>query len=231
MEHPSPVPATLLGRDAPTGRDIDPDRAPDGRSTSMGPRRSGRDWVVDVTAFVLTLGIGLVGFGVELLKPVPLPAGVLAVDLVLGVAACLALWTRRRWPVGLAVVLAVAAAFSAVAGGAALFALFTVAVHRRWPTVAAVSAVNAVSVVCYELIRPDPDLPFVVVVAIVLLLTGGVVAWGMSSAPVASSCCRCATERCAPRQSRSSGENRRGRPSGPGWRGRCMTFWDTASRC
>ncbi len=33
------------------------------------------------------------------------PDGVVLIDSLIGAAACCALWTRRRWPVGLAVTL------------------------------------------------------------------------------------------------------------------------------
>src|SRR3712207_9009768 len=52
-------------------------------------------------------------------------------DLVVGLAACGALWVRRRWPVGVAVVTMAAGVFSGMSSGAGIVALFSLAVHRR----------------------------------------------------------------------------------------------------
>ena len=58
------------------------------------------------------------------------PEWLVALDLLCGAAGLAALWVRRRWPVGLAVALAIVGAFTTAAGGAAVVALFTCAVHR-----------------------------------------------------------------------------------------------------
>jgi len=60
-----------------------------------------------------------------------------------------------------------------------MIALFTVAVHRRWRDVGAVWALYAVGVATFYLMRPEPNLPFVAVVALCLVVTAAVVAWGM----------------------------------------------------
>ena len=64
--------------------------------------------------------------------------------MLLGLLGCVALWWRRRWPVGVALLLAAIGSFSDTSGIAVLIALFTVAVHRRWPAVLVVSAANLV---------------------------------------------------------------------------------------
>ena len=53
-----------------------------------------------------------------------------AIDIVLTTALCLALWVRRRWPVGLAVAALPVALFSTPSGIAILIILLTVVVHR-----------------------------------------------------------------------------------------------------
>ena len=70
-------------------------------------------------------------------------------------------------------------AFSDFVAVASLIALFTVAVHRRWPTVLAVSLFNVATLGLYTVIRPVGDLPIAVFWLMCLLLTTAVVAWGM----------------------------------------------------
>ena len=69
-----------------------------------------------------------------------LPTVPVAVDAALGVLASLGLWLRRRWPVGLAVIVGLFAIYSVSASAVALIALFTVAVHRRLLTAVLVAA-------------------------------------------------------------------------------------------
>ncbi|MGY1840613.1 MULTISPECIES: sensor histidine kinase [unclassified Modestobacter] len=177
LEHPSLVPAQLLA--APGAA---PDRSPDtssGTGRHRRVRRSVRDWVVDLTVFVVSVLAGLVLLGSALSRPVPPPDDLLLADLVLGSVGCAALWLRRRWPVGVAIFLALLASFSDMSAAACLFALFTVAVHRRWPTVAAVTVVSLASFAVYVTVRPDPELPAWVFGLLGTVLTAATVAWGM----------------------------------------------------
>jgi signal transduction histidine kinase len=169
VDHPSLVPAQLLAA---------ADLAPVAGETAGRVRRSVRDWVVDVVAFLLAVCTGLVAVGLGAESATP-PDGLLAADLSLGLLGCVALWWRRRWPVAIALGLAVLGTFSDMAGGAVLFALFTVAVHRRWPTVLVVSAANVVSFAVYITVRPVAGVPTWIFAVIGLVLTAAVVAWGM----------------------------------------------------
>jgi signal transduction histidine kinase len=141
-------------------------------------RRSRRDVVVDVLAVVVALVVGALSVEVEWSRPEPLPDGLLLLDAVVGGAGCFAVWFRRRWPVMLAVGLCVLAAFSAMVGGAALVLLFTVAVHRRWPAVAALAVLTVSSSAVYYLLRPDPTLPLPAMLVTGATLTVAIVAWG-----------------------------------------------------
>jgi signal transduction histidine kinase len=69
------------------------------------------------------------------------------VTVVLGVASCAALPLRRRWPVGLAVVLIPSVVLSAATMGATAVALLSVAIYRPRRVTAAVAALHAVTVV------------------------------------------------------------------------------------
>jgi signal transduction histidine kinase len=176
VDHPSLVPAQLLA-------DLDadcPDPTADGAAASpRRVRRSVRDWVVDVGVFLFALGFGAIAVAVALSAPTPPPDPLVVVDVVCGTLGCLALWLRRRWPVGAALGLVVVGTFSDLAGAAVLIALFTVAVHRRWPTVLAVSLANLAGFGAYVLVRPVVGMPPWVFSALGVALTAAVVAWGM----------------------------------------------------
>ncbi|MDT0277061.1 sensor histidine kinase [Blastococcus goldschmidtiae] len=171
VDHPSLVPALLLADSLSPGADDDGERRP--------VRRSVRDWLVDVAVFLVAVGLGLLLLFESSARPQPPSDGVLVADLVLGLIGCLLLWGRRRRPVAVAAVLALVGAFSATSGVAVLIALFTVAVHRTWRTVLVLGAVNLVAFVVYDQLRPDPDLPRLLTLALGAVLTAAVVAWGM----------------------------------------------------
>ncbi|MGH3796250.1 MAG: sensor histidine kinase [Pseudonocardiaceae bacterium] len=135
-DHPWLLPALLhdeLDADASTGR----------------IRRTTRDWIVDVSFVLGSAGLAaLTWFGEYVAHP-PTPSGLLLVDLVLAVLAPPSLWLRRRWPVGLAVVLVALSTFSQPVTAAAGIAVATVAVHRR----SAVAVAAGGSIVGAALIR------------------------------------------------------------------------------
>lgn len=169
VDLPSLVPAHLLA-EADQAWDRDPER---------GPRRTVRDWAVDVTCFLLAVLTGLIVVSDGTGQTVATPSPLMAVDVAVGSLACLALWWRRRWPVGLALALAPIALFSHMVSGAVVIALFTVAVHRRWPVAARVTALHLAVMPIYYWLRPAPDLPYLVNLAIGAVMTVAVVAWGM----------------------------------------------------
>src|SRR5688500_15161829 len=119
--------------------------------------RTPRDWAVDTLCFLLGLGFTALvyvdGTDQNLLT---LP---IVLDAALGVLASLGLWLRRRWPVGLAVIVGLFAIYSVSASAVALIALFTVAVHRRLRTAVLVAAGYALTSFLTLLIRPDMSQP------------------------------------------------------------------------
>ncbi|MGY2066315.1 response regulator [Blastococcus sp. SYSU DS0619] len=171
VDHPSLVPALLLADSLSPGTGP----APSHRRV----RRSVRDWVVDVSLFLLSLGLGLLFIAEAASRRDPPPDLLLLADLVAGTLACLLLWGRRRWPVGVALVLAAIGTFSDMAAIAVMTALFTVAVHRTWRTVAAVAAANLAALAVYVQLRPDPELPWPVFTALGVVLLAAATAWGM----------------------------------------------------
>jgi signal transduction histidine kinase len=141
-------------------------------------RRSRRDWLVDGTFFVLALFGGALVLG-SIESREHLPGWVIFLDLVAGLFGCVLLWWRRRWPVHVAVVLALLGGFSAFSSVAGGLALFTVAVHRRFAVVAAVTAVGFAVVPVYLLLHPKSNDPWWASAAFIVVITAGTIAWGM----------------------------------------------------
>ncbi|MET7443979.1 histidine kinase [Streptomyces sp. NPDC005508] len=142
------------------------------------PRRTVRDWVVDLTLFLCAAGVGMaVLAAIEADRTTP--EGVLIADSLLGAAACCALWVRRRWPVTVAAVLTVLSVVEPVASGAMLIALFSLAVHRPFRPVAVVGAVALAAAPAQPLLRPDPATSFMASTIIGVLLVLLVLSWGM----------------------------------------------------
>lgn len=150
----------------------------DAEDDGRPPQRSARDWIVDVLAFLLAIGFGLtsaVGDTSDWVLDGPWHA----VDGAIGIAACLALWFRRRWPVTLAVALAPLSVISSASSGAAMIFLFTVAVHRRARTTLLVAGLHALMILPYLALHPDEGLPYWGAALFVLVILSAVVAWGM----------------------------------------------------
>src|SRR4051794_16250536 len=120
-----------------------------------GRSRSRRDWVVDTAFFAAALVGGLLSMNAFRDNMVePYSERELAVDYTVGAACCLALWLRRRWPVGLAVAMLVPAALTISGAIAYLVAVFTVGVHR-WTTISVlVTVAHFGAAMLFALLRP-----------------------------------------------------------------------------
>ncbi|MFD4026200.1 sensor histidine kinase [Streptomyces sp. NPDC058576] len=148
---------------------------PDDRART---RRTVRDWAVDITAFLIAAGIGLLAL-TAIEADGSTPEAVLFADSVIGAAACCALWLRRRWPVGLAVALTLVCVVEPVAAGALLVALFSLAVHRPFKPTAIVGLGALVMTPLQPLLRPDPATSFLASLIFGILLVLLVLSWGM----------------------------------------------------
>ncbi|WP_216651325.1 sensor histidine kinase [Actinomadura litoris] len=118
-------------------------------------RRVMRDWAVDIA---LLGGAWLVWADVQRTLPQQdgLPGWTVTADPWFGAVACLALCLRRRFPLGLALLMAPLLAVTAAATGAAAVAVLTVAVHREWPAAALATGLNLLVVVPFGLLFPPP---------------------------------------------------------------------------
>ncbi|MEU1370612.1 histidine kinase [Streptomyces sp. NPDC005803] len=141
-------------------------------------RRTVRDWVVDITAFLCAAGIGVASLA-AIEADATTSDVVVLIDSLVGAAACCALWVRRRWPVGLAVALTLLSLVEPVAAGAWLVALFSVAVHRPFRPVALVGAGALIAAPVQPYLRPDPSTSFMLSTVIGVLLVLLVLSWGM----------------------------------------------------
>jgi signal transduction histidine kinase len=141
-----------------------------------GAERSLRDWAVDALVTVVALGLGVLAMhdtwhqhGVFLRTA----------DVVLGIASTVALWDRRRHPVGVAAFVIPASAISALAGGAGLVVLFNAAIRCGRRELAWITLASVASAVVYSLIYASspPDLRDTVLLG--LLMFGFAIGWGL----------------------------------------------------
>jgi signal transduction histidine kinase len=141
-------------------------------------RRSRRDWLIDTACFLVAVGGGIYGPGALLENGADPSPAVAALIVTAGVLACVAIWLRRRWPVGVALLTVLLGSLSPAAGGASLIALFSVAVHRRSVVAIALAALAIALLPLYFSLYPD-DIPFWINVAMATGIQAAVVAWGM----------------------------------------------------
>src|SRR5215213_9244088 len=94
-----------------------------------------RDRLVDSAFFAFALIAGAAFFSNQV-RQNELPDWAAALGTAGGLAACGALWLRRRWPVAVTAGILPLAILTSFAAPAGLIAFFTVAVHRRLAVVA-----------------------------------------------------------------------------------------------
>lgn len=148
---------------------------PQARTRSTG--RSRRDWIVDWICFAIAIGLGLTTY-VDAMPAAPAAWHVVSV-VTLGLAACLGLWVRRRWPLAVALLAAAASVVSPLAGGAALIALFSLAVHRPWRQVFGAGLAVVASSIAFYLIYPDDEFSIWLISLLIVVVTAALIGWGM----------------------------------------------------
>lgn len=141
--------------------------------------RTGRDWAVDAAAFLGAVGYAIV-LSMALLEDPTMPRPVLVLSQALGAVGCVLLWSRRRWPVGLALVLIPLSTLSDAVHGAQLVALFSLAVHRPVRVAAAVAATCVLGKTAFLLSVASPAEPVEEWLLFVATSTFAAVGWGLS---------------------------------------------------
>lgn len=120
-------------------------------------RRSARDRLADLGCVVLAVLVGLIVFDLEVAWRPPLPDLLALADFATAAVLCLAVFWRRRFPVGLAVLTALAGTFSPLSAGAGIVMLLTVGARCRPRAVLAVAGLQALATLPYLAIYPDRE--------------------------------------------------------------------------
>ena len=147
--------------------------------TSLLPgvsRRSARDWAVDVTMFVVALGLS--AFVMDDTWDQHSDFGQL-VDLVLGVFSLVAMWWRRRSPVKLGAAVLIASSVSALAAGPSLIMIFNAAIRAPRRALAWLSALALAATAVFPLIYPGKSEGWLWQLAFGTLIIGVAVGWGL----------------------------------------------------
>ena len=118
-----------------------------------------RQRLVDTALFAFALLAGAVLFSNQA-RQAELPGWAVALGTLGGLAACCALWVRRRWPVGVTLAILPVAVLTSFAAPAGLIAFYTVALYRRLTTVLWVGATGLTTLsISYALQATDrPEL-------------------------------------------------------------------------
>ena len=138
--------------------------------------RSRRDWIVDSVLFFVAAVLGIAAALTSARHGLKGP--LLAVDAIGGTALSLALWWRRRWPLGLGLASLPVLAVSSSASPAGVIILYTVAAYRRWQLAVMVAVAQVALLPAGRAVHPQGNS------LTMYYLTGTlgpavVVAWGM----------------------------------------------------
>ena len=144
------------------------------------PRNTLRSRLVDAALIAVAAALALITLQIQANEPDQLPTALLTADHLTGLLGCAALWWRRRFPVQIGFALTAASAFSETVTGAAIVALFTVAIHRSTRATVGVCAVSLAALSTYQLLWPDQTAPPVTVFTVIGLGHAATVAWGLS---------------------------------------------------
>jgi signal transduction histidine kinase len=143
-------------------------------------RTRAQAWAVNAGLVACAVAFGLFPALYRSNVPGTAPLWLLHIDQVAGALGCLLLFWRRRWPVGVTVVLVVFSLFSETVSGALFVALFTVAIHRSARASVPLLGAALVGALGLSLLRPEPSVPLAVAVALTVAMNGGATAWGLA---------------------------------------------------
>ena len=141
-------------------------------------RHVGHERLVDALAILVAAGLGALFLSPELHdNPDPWSTTQIAVDVSGGVLACMSLWWRRRWPVGVAVVCLLLGMVSSSATPAGLLALSSLAVHRPARPTVVVSLLWIPALLAFAAYSPTTGPVSVILFVMPLVLAAS--GWGM----------------------------------------------------
>ncbi|OZC86499.1 hypothetical protein CH254_18375 [Rhodococcus sp. 06-412-2C] len=135
--------------------------------------RKHRDRAWDVAAIVFALLLVLsVAAGTEGMTTTRT-----VVSIVVGVLGAVLLWWRRRWPIEIAVALAVCAVLTDAVGGAELVAVFTVASRKSWRVTTAVVVLHLLASVIWTTVWVEQSILYIAMTSLAFLSIPA--AWGI----------------------------------------------------
>ncbi|MEV4535767.1 histidine kinase [Asanoa sp. NPDC049518] len=143
-------------------------------------RRTARDWAADAALFLFALGFVVLDSGGAPYYGDAVPQWFHTADPFVSLAACIALWWRRRFPIVVAGLVFVAYMIGDSTVGAALVVVLTVAVHRGWLVAVLVADAYLVPSLWFSFAHPPPNVAWQAMVVIVLLMFVTPLAWGMA---------------------------------------------------
>jgi signal transduction histidine kinase len=135
-----------------------------------------RDWIVDTVLFLLAAVLALSNAMTSARQGLNGP--LLVIDAIGAAMACVALWWRRRWPLGAGLAVVVIEVVSPAAGLAGVVTLYTVAAYRRWQLALVVAAAQVAILPLGRAIQPQSLSPAVYYLA-GTFAPAVVIAWGM----------------------------------------------------
>lgn len=137
-------------------------------------------WWSHVWRYVLALALGFFVWAPVMRPQLEERPGLFVLDLVLGIAAFVLVWWRRRWPMPIAVVTLLLAPFSSLSQGASTLAVVSLATRRRWWQVLVVAALNLFVSWAYYQVQPVRDTdPWWLLTTVTVAAVAAVLAWGM----------------------------------------------------
>ncbi|MDA0160019.1 histidine kinase [Solirubrobacter ginsenosidimutans] len=140
-------------------------------------RRTRRDWIVDSALFLATAVASAAALAEQIDRGLDGP--LLILDVIAGAGLLLALWGRRRWPLGVALAGVPIAAFSSFGFFPAMVALYTVAARRRWQLVGLVFALQLAVLPIYRTVQIGDTVPNALHYAVCFFAYTAIVASGM----------------------------------------------------
>lgn len=134
-----------------------------------------------VWRILLMLAISGIVWGTVAARQLEDYPGLFWLDIALALPAYALVFFRRRWPMTVALVLALLGTFSGLAAGPATLAAASVATHRRWRQVVVVGVANLVSAQLFSVVEPTgaPKDPYLLVLVVNLTFMASILGWGM----------------------------------------------------